>query len=212
MNTKMLLGIGVLVIAVVAVVAVSKKSDVKTPSTVVTTPSPGAISPAIVAVLRKKLLVLEELAKNDVLIREGAAKTREHRTLVKEDFAKLDAQWSSATAGDTFITKFLTNTVAKRLIEFQNANPGFTEIFVTDAVGLNIGQTNKTSDYYQADEGWWTGAYNDGKGASNWGEIEFDESSKTEAIALYVPMKDTDGTVVGIIKAVLSIASISGQL
>ena len=37
---------------------------------------------------------------------------------------------------------------------------------LTDAKGAVIAATNKTSDYFQADERWWEEAYNNGKGAS----------------------------------------------
>ena len=43
------------------------------------------------------------------------------------------------------------------------------------------------------------------------GKIEFDESSQTEAISLYVPVMD-GGKAIGVFKGVLDLSSISGQL
>ena len=114
---------------------------------------------------------------------------------------------------DEFIKPFLINEVAVKLREFQEENAGFYEIFVTDMYGLNVGQTNKTTDYYQADEDWWIGAYNMGEGRSYHGQIEFDESAQTEAISLYVPIIDpiTD-EVIGVVKVVMNITAIKIEL
>ena len=79
--------------------------------------------------------------------------------------------------------------------------------------GLNAGQTNKTTDYYQADEDWWIGAYNSGKGKASHGTIEFDESAQTEAISLYIPVMDgINNKAIGVIKAVVSITAIKMDL
>ena len=106
----------------------------------------------------------------------------------------------------------MENETAQILTVFQENNPEFPEIFVTDKVGLNVGQTNKTSDYYQADEDWWVKAYNNGTGKTYYGEIEYDESSKSESIALYNPVFNSQREVVGVFKAVLSLSALQREL
>ncbi|CUH80497.1 hypothetical protein [Tropicibacter naphthalenivorans] len=54
-----------------------------------------------------------------------------------------------------------------------------TEIFVMDAVGLNVASSDTTSDYWQGDEAKWQQTYSVGAGAHHFSEIEFDESSQT---------------------------------
>ncbi|MEK7090191.1 MAG: hypothetical protein AAB930_01245, partial [Patescibacteria group bacterium] len=109
--------------------------------------------------------------------------------------------------------QFQEDPAAHKLIEFQEENPAFSEIFITDKFGLNVAQTNKTSDFYQADEEWWTGSYNDGKGREYHGAIEFDESAQAEAISVYIPVFDAEsGELIGIAKAVLNIAAIKLEL
>ena len=99
------------------------------------------------------------------------------------------------------------------LVEFQKEHPEFYEIFVTDKLGLNAAQTNETSDFYQADEDWWIGAYNGGEGREYHGILEFDESAQTEGISIYIPVHDPDtNEVIGISKAVLSVDAIKSEL
>ena len=90
---------------------------------------------------------------------------------------------------------------------------GFPEIFVVDTYGLNVGQTNKTTDFYQADEDWWVRSYNEGVGLAFHGPIEFDESAQKVAIALYVPIIDpATSRAIGVVKAIVGIAFIKSEL
>lgn len=148
-----------------------------------------------------------------LIIAEVKKSNEDHRSITLEEIELLDQRWRRSDGMDSFIKPFLTNKVAQRVLSFQEENPGFSEIFVTDEHGLNVGQTNKTTDYYQADEDWWTGAYNAGVGKIFHGPIEFDESAQTEAISIYAPIMDPETErAVGVIKAVLSIAAIKVEL
>ena len=75
------------------------------------------------------------------------------------------------------------------MLDIQNRDESLVEIFITGKKGLNTCQTNKTSDYYQADEEWWQATYNNGIGK---GEVEFDESAASQAIPLYIPIVDPE--------------------
>jgi GAF domain-containing protein/HAMP domain-containing protein len=82
-------------------------------------------------------------------------------------------------------------------------------VFVTDKYGALIAATNRTSDYYQADEDWWKAAFNEGKGAIYFGQPEFDESAKTFGIILAVPIV-AHGTneVTGVMRTTIRIDSV----
>lgn len=171
------------------------------------------LSAEIEAVLTKKIMTIEELAKDPIILKEVALINEKNKNLTPAEITALDNKWRAIKGIDDFIKPFLTNKTALELLTFQEKNPGFPEIFVTDKYGLNVGQTGKTSDYYQADESWWADAYNNGIGKSYHGAIEFDDSAQSEAISLYVPLKDpSNSSVVGVIKAVLSITAIKAAL
>ncbi|WP_119342661.1 hypothetical protein [Facilibium subflavum] len=102
----------------------------------------------------------------------------------------------------------LYNACAMRLKQFQSAHPAFAEIFITDVAGMNVCQTNMTSDFYQADEDWWQKAYNGGKGRLYYGDIEYDQSAYSIAIPIYIPIYHK-GEVIGISKSILTIDDIT---
>jgi len=126
---------------------------------------------------------------------------------------ELDQQWRAADAAnndnDPLVKATLNSVVATELREFKETFPENTEVFVTDRYGALIAATNRTSDYYQADEDWWKAAFNEGKGAIYFGQPEFDESSKTFGIILAVPIV-AHGTneVTGVMRTTIRIDSV----
>ena len=170
-------------------------------------------APEVEAVLDKKISQVTELLSDPVFINEVRKANEANQDISIDEILELDRRWRDTEGIDEFIKTFLENEIAIKLREFQRENFGFSEIFVTDMRGLNVGQTNKTTDYYQADENWWVGAYNAGEGRSYHGQIEFDESAQTEAISLYLPIIDpADGKIIGVAKAVVDITAIKIEL
>ena len=93
---------------------------------------------------------------------------------------ELDKQWrAEADAADQpMIDGVLDNALSTYLAEVQSGSDGlFTEIFVMDAKGLNVGQSDVTSDYWQGDEAKWKETFLAGKGAIHVGDLEKDEST-----------------------------------
>lgn len=101
----------------------------------------------------------------------------------------LDKQWIAATSdAEPLIQARLTSVAASELREYIDAFPNNVELFVTDRYGATVGATNRTTDFYQADEAWWQAAYNDGRGAMFIDQPEYDHSSKTLAVDIAVPV------------------------
>lgn len=167
----------------------------------------------IEVILDKKISLVRELLEDSRVIAGVKEANAEYAGITLAEILQLDQRWRAAEGIDEFIKPFLTNEVARALLEFQEDYPGFSEIFLTDAHGLNVGQTNKTTDFYQADEDWWIGAYNAGQGKVSHGLIEFDESARAEAISVYLPVVDPEtNEILGVAKAVVSIAAIKLEL
>ena len=76
-----------------------------------------------------------------------------------------------------------------------------SEIFVTNQYGALIAQTNRASDYYQADEYWWQQAKKDGLFVD---DMALDESSGVYGISICLRVNDVQGQFVGVIKIVLN--------
>jgi len=169
------------------------------------------ISNAVKKVLNLKMKLVGEYLSNSVVTETIIAANKENSKLSEGQIHALDERWQLSKGIDPFIRPYLTNPCSDTLVALQDQDDGLAEIFVTDMHGLNVCQTNKTTDLYQADEEWWQKAYQKGIGFAYFGEIEFDESAQSEAIALYLPLVSFDRTI-GIIKVIVDITSIKRQM
>lgn len=162
--------------------------------------------------LDSKIDFVVALVAEPLIVSEVKASNSTHASLTLEDMLKLDQEWRAARAAkqETDLVKSALNSaVSQRLIAFQQAHAEFPEVFIADAKGLNVGQTNITSDYYQADEDWWVKGYNNGIGLIYKGEVEYDESAQAEVIGVYVPVIDPSTKLaIGVTKALVSITAL----
>ena len=137
--------------------------------------------------------------------------------VIQAHLEQLDQQWRAADAigddADPLVQSVLENEVAEELREYTGKFTDHVEVFVTDKYGANVGATNRTSDYYQADEKWWQGAYNAGQGGVYIGQPEYDESSATYAVNVAIPVQ-AHGTpeVIGVLRTTIREAALSAAL
>lgn len=109
------------------------------------------------------------------------AQNEKHAGLSEGDIDKLDKQWrKEAKAGSgELVDTTLANALSKFLKGKKDAaGDRYSEIFVMDNKGLNVGQSDVTSDYMQGDEGKFQNSYGKGPGSVFIDEVEFDESSQ----------------------------------
>jgi len=114
----------------------------------------------------------------------------------------LDQQWIKGEYNEIF-ENIKKNSTERNLDIAVEADPVLSEIIYTDKEGAAVLASGKISDYYQADEDWWKEAYNDGEGSEYIGELYFDESVKTWAIPMAIPVRNRKNNIIGICKAVL---------
>ncbi|MBX4215978.1 cache domain-containing protein [Candidatus Parcubacteria bacterium] len=171
-----------------------------------------ALAPEVEKVLVGKTELLKSVVVDPVIVAEVMASNEKNKQLSSADITELDNEWQASKEITPFIRQFLENKTALALLAFKRVHPEFKEIFVADAYGLNVGQTDKTSDYYQADEAWWQNSFAGGAGKVLHGKIEFDQSAQSEAISLYVPIMNTAGKAIGVMKGVVDLAAIKKEL
>jgi len=128
------------------------------------------------------------------------AKTPEARLAFYEE---MDRRWHGLKEGDPVLNEYLGNYVGIRLKALSEDEGNIGEVFVTDRFGGLVASSEKTSDFFQADEDWWQYTYNGGKGNNYVGSIEYDASSGKWGIALAVPIRGSGGEIIGICKAFL---------
>ncbi|WP_417771182.1 hypothetical protein [Stappia sp.] len=114
---------------------------------------------------------------------------------------ELDKTWRAEadSADQPMIDEVMERPVSVFLSEVQEASDGlFTEIFVMDAKGLNVGQSEVTSDFWQGDEAKWQETFSKGAGATHISDLEEDESTQTVQSQVSVPVVDpATGEVIG---------------
>ncbi|MCC0036272.1 MAG: hypothetical protein H6887_13550 [Hoeflea sp.] len=127
----------------------------------------------------------------------GAIKEQNAKTAGLDDAAidKLDKEWrAQATAADKpFVNEVLARELSKFLMEKKEGSQGMiTEMFVMDAKGLNVGQSDVTSDYWQGDEAKWQKSYAAGAGAMFIDGVEEDESTQALQSQASVTISDPE--------------------
>ena len=130
---------------------------------------------------------------------------------IVDQIIKLDQEWSSSPDQAPLIQNVLNNEAALKLQEFRKNFPNHTALFLTDAYGANIAATNRTTDYYQADEDWWKLTYNLGRGRVVISQPEFDQTSNTYGVFIAIPIY-ANNEVVGILRSTFALSAIFENL
>jgi len=112
-----------------------------------------------------------------------------------------DSQWRAqvGAADAPLINDVMGRELSKFLGEKVAASGGrITEIFVMDALGLNVAASGVTSDYWQGDEAKFQKTYSVGAGTVFVDAVEFDESSQTYQGQISMTLTDpATGDVIG---------------
>jgi len=125
---------------------------------------------------------------------------------------ELDKQWIAAEDDDLLIQERLTSPLATDLAMVKLVDVDVAEVFATDRYGGLAATSDRTSDYFQADEGWWQAAYNDGGGAVFIASPELDDSTGVIAIDVAVPVYAQNNEVIGIIRTTLDFTALLDRL
>lgn len=116
-----------------------------------------------------------------------------HASIGQTDIDRLDKQWRAETSSTNrkLVDAVLANSLSSYLGDVKNgANGLYSEIFIMDDKGLNVGQSDVTSDYWQGDEDKWKKTYLAGPDAVFIDDVEFDESTQTFQSQLSLPVVD----------------------
>jgi hypothetical protein len=108
---------------------------------------------------------------------------------------ELDKTWRAETEAvdQPMIDSVLNSPVSAVLTAARESSEGlFTEVFVMDAKGLNVAQSDPTSDYWQGDEDKWLETYAKGVGMVHVGDLEQDESTQTLQSQVSMTITDPD--------------------
>jgi len=125
---------------------------------------------------------------------------------------KIDEDWVR-NVNNPSVSAILNNSLSqsfKDYIQYYKSKYGgatFNELFATNIFGTIIGATPKTSDYYQADEDWFTKTIHTKNGWVD--NVEYDASSGSYAINANLTIKDPEQNTVGVLRAGINLKRIA---
>lgn len=141
------------------------------------------------------------------------AQNSKNASLTQADIDKLDKEWrAQIDAGSKpLIDSVMKNELSAFLSKKKDESKGLiTEMFVMDNKGLNVGQSDITSDYWQGDEAKWQKTFKVGPDAVFVDEIKKDESTQQLQVQVSVSIKDpTTGETIGAITLGLNMDALS---
>ena len=154
---------------------------------------------------KKVQLVMLEIAINVVKLatrREiiAAVEAQNSLELSIEEIQRRDKRWMSSFKSHPFKLALQENkpgTILKSMVLRNRAI--YSEAFLTDNQGANVGAYPATTDYWQGDEDKFIIAFNDGKGQLLITPVEFDKSSNTYAAQIASPVVDRNGVTIGVL-------------
>lgn len=139
-------------------------------------PIPASIiTPDVIKDMRERIV-------QPVTILSILAANKTHTGVDQAAIDKMDEAWKTEAKSDDqpFIAEILSSPLSNYLLYIQASSAGlFTEIFVMDKFGLNVGQSSVTSDYWQGDEDKYQKTFAVGPDAVFVDEPEFDDKTKT---------------------------------
>lgn len=155
---------------------------------------------------------VREWVRSQLVIDAIREQNARHSTLTQSDIDAMDRQWRAETsaAERPMIERALANAVSQFLVHARDQEHGIvTEVFIMDNRGLNVGQSDATSDYWQGDEAKWQRTFLQGPGAMMIDDVELDESTQTFQSQLNMSITDpATGEVIGAITVGIDVESI----
>jgi Cache domain len=147
-------------------------------------------------------------------VRATAARSPK-RPVNAAEMAEIDRRFAAIDLKAPVVAEVLGNTASRYFTDITRQDPIYRELLLTDRDGRLVAASNLTSDYYQADEDWWTRVMSDaGQGEATVSDVRWDESARTYAMEIAVPVPGDDGRPVGVLKVVADIremlASVAG--
>lgn len=143
-----------------------------------------------------------------VVINAVKAQDARNENLTQADINALDRKWRVEVESPEkpLIDGILENKLSKFLQEKQAASKGIiTEIFVMDNKGLNVGESDVTSDYWQGDEAKFQKSYGAGPDGFFVDAAKKDESTQQFQAQASFTLKDKTGKPIGAVTVGISL-------
>lgn len=141
-----------------------------------------------------------EWLANPIVSLSITAQNEARGTIDQATIDALDAQWVAERKSDDkpLISATLSAPLSNYLLRIQAQTLGlYTELFVMDANGLNVGQSSITSDYWQGDEAKFQKTFPNGATAVFLDEPEWDGDRRIWIVQLNLTIADDSAKPIG---------------
>ena len=143
---------------------------------------------------------IADILNNEIVVRSIQIQNRSHENLTQAEIDGLDQEWRRQTKVENqpLISSLLNRPLSAYLTRIQAHSGGiFTEIFVMDNKGLNVGQSSMSSDFWQGDEDKWQKTYLKSANQKFIDEPEFNEKRDVWVVQYNIAITDNEGKNVG---------------
>ena len=120
--------------------------------------------------------------------------------MTQDQIDAADNQWKAEREAEDqpLVAAILTNPLSSYLTQVQARSGGlYAEIFVMDAIGLNVGQSSITSDFWQGDEAKYQNTFPKGPNAVFIDAAEYNEETDSWRSQLNMTMNDENRQPIG---------------
>lgn len=130
--------------------------------------------------------------------------------------AAMDRAFAAVDIKRPDIAAVLHTPASEYFADITRQDPIYREILLTDRQGRLVAASNLSSDYDQSDEDWWRRVMADPtRGEATISDVRWDESARTYAMEIAVPVPGHDERPTGVLKVVADIremlASVAGM-
>lgn len=201
LTSVLLVGLPVLVVSTAVVLSIGQ-ARLKDAQTLRLTEMAEYIASSADAHMFRSILDGAVLARVPDLREAAAASSKRPFDQRAEDAIERD--WQRDSAGTAKRLDLLNSSASRFLADLSRNDPVLREILVTDRFGRLVAASNVTSDYLQADEAWWSEAFDHGRGRIAVGDVKRDESAGLYAFEIAVPITSgqSDNEINGVMKIV----------
>lgn len=151
----------------------------------------------------RRILDVSLIGRSPDLRREAAMASA--RPVDQQRIEKIDRDWLNRQVDVPEKAALLRTPTSRYLADLVAQDRIYRELLLTDRAGRLVAASGETSDYFQADEDWWKAAAgNGGAPGASVSDVRWDESTRTHAIEIAVPVQEPDSEAfAGLLKVVV---------
>ncbi len=151
----------------------------------------------------RRILDVSLIGRSPELRREAALASA--RPVDQKRIDQVERDWMNRQADLPEKAALLRSPASRYLADLVSQDRIYRELLLTDRAGRLVAASGETSDFFQADEDWWKAAAGNGRapGASV-SDVRWDDSTRTHAIEIAVPVFEPDSNAfAGLLKVVV---------